>query len=158
MSGMSENKSSISKAETLEAIGEFWDEHDFTEFDTDAPDVIFNISSHVAIESELLSAVEKTGEHARCGFRNTRQSLVARKVDRGDGSSEIAPGDSCEGHRSHRRDELGIERGVLPHHQRNRQRPPRPALLGEKSDVHRKLLRHRAFAATRSVGMMRLRF
>ena len=56
---MSENKSSISKAETLEAIGEFWDEHDFTEFDTDAPDVIFNISSHVAIESELLSAVEK---------------------------------------------------------------------------------------------------
>ena len=56
---MSENKSSISKAETLEAMGEFWDEHDFTEFDTDVPDVIFNISSHVSIESELLSAVEK---------------------------------------------------------------------------------------------------
>ena len=56
---MSENKSSISKAETLEAMGEFWDEHEFTEFDTDAPDVIFNISSHVSIESELLSAVEK---------------------------------------------------------------------------------------------------
>lgn len=56
---MSENKSSISKAETLEAMGEFWDEHDFTEFDTDAPDVIFNISSHVSIESELLLAVEE---------------------------------------------------------------------------------------------------
>lgn len=56
---MSENKSSISKAETLEEMGEFWDEHDFTEFDTDAPDVIFNISSHVSIESELLSAVEE---------------------------------------------------------------------------------------------------
>ena len=56
---MSENKSSISKAETLKEMGEFWDEHEFTEFDTDVPDVIFNISSHVSIESDLLSAVEE---------------------------------------------------------------------------------------------------
>ncbi len=55
---MPENKSSISKAKTLEAMGEFWDEHDFTEFDTDAPDVVLNISSHVSIETNLLSAVE----------------------------------------------------------------------------------------------------
>ena len=31
--------SSISKADTLEKMGEFWDTHDFTDFDTDAPDV-----------------------------------------------------------------------------------------------------------------------
>lgn len=52
-----ENKSSISKAETLEEMG-IWDERDFTEFDTDAPDVIFNVSSQMSTESGLLSAVE----------------------------------------------------------------------------------------------------
>ena len=42
---MDEKKlSSISKADTLEKIGEFWDTHDFTDFDTDAPDVEFKIS------------------------------------------------------------------------------------------------------------------
>lgn len=35
--------SSISKADSDEAIGEFWDTHDFTEFDTDAPDIKFEI-------------------------------------------------------------------------------------------------------------------
>lgn len=28
---------SISKADSDEKIGDFWDSHDFTEFDTDAP-------------------------------------------------------------------------------------------------------------------------
>ena len=37
---MDANKlSSISKADTDEKIGEFWDEHDFTDFDTDVPDI-----------------------------------------------------------------------------------------------------------------------
>ena len=35
--------SSISKAGSDEKIGEFWDTHDFTEFDTDAPDAQFEI-------------------------------------------------------------------------------------------------------------------
>ncbi|HWP55993.1 MAG TPA: hypothetical protein VN476_17815 [Pyrinomonadaceae bacterium] len=35
--------SSISKAEADEKIGEFWDTHDFTEFDTDAPDAQFEV-------------------------------------------------------------------------------------------------------------------
>jgi hypothetical protein len=35
--------SSISKVDSDEAMGEFWDTHDFTEFDTDAPDVNFEI-------------------------------------------------------------------------------------------------------------------
>ena len=41
---MDENKSStISKAESGEKIGEFWDTHDVTDFDTDAPDAEFEI-------------------------------------------------------------------------------------------------------------------
>jgi len=57
--------SSISNAKTLELIGEFWDTHDFTDFDTDAPDVTFNIVGAVPIEADLLASIEK---HARlCG-------------------------------------------------------------------------------------------
>ena len=57
---MDANKlSSISKADTLEKMGEFWDTHDFTDFDTDAPDVEFEISCAVPIEVDLLSLVEK---------------------------------------------------------------------------------------------------
>jgi hypothetical protein len=51
--------SSISNADTLEKMGEFWDTHDFTDFDTDAPDVEFEISCAVPIEVDLLSSVEK---------------------------------------------------------------------------------------------------
>ncbi len=57
---MDENRlSSISKADTLEKMGEFWDTHDFTDFDTDAPDVEFEILCAVPIEVDLLSSVEK---------------------------------------------------------------------------------------------------
>lgn len=57
---MGKNKlSSVSKADTLEKMGEFWDTHDFTDFDSDAPDVEFNISCAVPIELDLLSSVEK---------------------------------------------------------------------------------------------------
>lgn len=58
---MEKNKlSSISKADTLEKIGEFWDTHDFTEFDNpDAPDVEFEISCAVPIELALFSLVER---------------------------------------------------------------------------------------------------
>ncbi len=57
---MDESKlSSISRADTDEKIGEFWDTHDFTEFDTDAPDVEFEITCAVPIEVELFNALEK---------------------------------------------------------------------------------------------------
>jgi len=58
---MAENRlSSISKADTLEKMGEFWDTHDFTDFDNpDAPDVEFRITCAVPIELDLLSLVEK---------------------------------------------------------------------------------------------------
>jgi hypothetical protein len=57
---MAENRlSSIPQADSLEKMGEFWDTHDFTQFDTDAPDVAFSISTTVSIEPDLLAAVEK---------------------------------------------------------------------------------------------------
>jgi hypothetical protein len=51
--------SSISKADTLEKMGEFWDTHDFTDFDTDAPDVEFNVTCAVPVELDLFSLMEK---------------------------------------------------------------------------------------------------
>ncbi|MCI0438385.1 MAG: BrnA antitoxin family protein [Chloroflexi bacterium] len=57
---MDENRlSSISKSKTDEAIGEFWDTHDFTDFDTDAPDIEFEVTCAVPIEVELFNAIEK---------------------------------------------------------------------------------------------------
>lgn len=49
--------SSISKAATYEEMGEFWDTHDFTDFDTDAPDVDFEVVCNVPIEASLLSEI-----------------------------------------------------------------------------------------------------
>ena len=57
---MDENRlSSISKASSLEKIGEFWDTHDFADFDTDAPDADFTIACAAPIELDLYSSVEK---------------------------------------------------------------------------------------------------
>ena len=57
---MAENKlSSISKADSDEKMGEFWDKHDFTEFDSDAPDAEFDVACTVPVRQELLSEIEK---------------------------------------------------------------------------------------------------
>jgi hypothetical protein len=58
---MGTNKlSSISKTDSLEEMGEFWDTHDFTDFDNpDTSDVEFTIKCAVPIELDLLSSVEK---------------------------------------------------------------------------------------------------
>jgi hypothetical protein len=57
---MEESKrSSTSQASSLEQMGEFWDTRDFTDFDTDAPDVTFTISHTVQIEADLLAHIEK---------------------------------------------------------------------------------------------------
>jgi hypothetical protein len=54
------NLSSISQADTLEKMGEFWDSPDFTDFDNpETPDVECQIACAVPIELELLSAVEQ---------------------------------------------------------------------------------------------------
>jgi hypothetical protein len=52
--------STISQADIDEGMGEFWDTHDFTEFDNrDLPDVKFSMTCAVPIEIELFSALEK---------------------------------------------------------------------------------------------------
>ena len=57
---MDQNKrSSISKGNSDEKIGEFWDTHDFTDFDTEGPDVKFEVTSVVPIDIELLNEIEK---------------------------------------------------------------------------------------------------
>jgi hypothetical protein len=58
---MDANKlSSISQVTTDEGIGEFWDTHDFTEFDNpDLPDAEFTVVCAVPIEIELFTALEK---------------------------------------------------------------------------------------------------
>lgn len=57
---MAENRlSSISKTDSDEKIGEFWDSHDFSEFDTDAPDASFEVSCTVPVKLDLLSEIEK---------------------------------------------------------------------------------------------------
>jgi hypothetical protein len=60
---MSVNKSSVSKASSTEKIGEFWDKHDFTEFDDpNAADVDFQITASIAIEPDLLSDIEELAQ------------------------------------------------------------------------------------------------
>jgi hypothetical protein len=57
---MPANKSSISKTNSLEKMGEFWDKHDFTEFDDpNAPDVEFDVTVAIPIEPDLLSDIEE---------------------------------------------------------------------------------------------------
>ena len=53
-------RTGISKAATEDKVGEFWDTHDFTEFDNpDAPDVKFDMTCAVLIDPELFTALEK---------------------------------------------------------------------------------------------------
>ena len=55
--------SSISKADSYEKIGEFWDTHDFTDFDDPKrPDVEFSISHSVPIEAGLFNLI---ADHAQ---------------------------------------------------------------------------------------------
>jgi hypothetical protein len=53
------NKSSVSKTNSLDKMGEFWDKHDFTKFDgPNAPDVEFHVTDAIAVEPDLLSDIE----------------------------------------------------------------------------------------------------
>ncbi len=61
---MEENKlSSVSKADSDEKIGDFWDTHDFTDFDTNAPDAQFKVISTVPVQLELLNEIKEQDEH-----------------------------------------------------------------------------------------------
>ena len=53
-------QTSVSKVSTNKEVGEFWDTHDFADFDDpDAPDVAFEVSFAVPVEVELFSAIER---------------------------------------------------------------------------------------------------
>jgi len=51
--------SRISQADTDAKMGEFWDTHDFTDFDTDALDVAFELAYAVPLEVALFSELEQ---------------------------------------------------------------------------------------------------
>ena len=58
---MAENKrSSISKANSLEKMGAFWDTHDFTEHDEpNVPSVDFTVTCAIPIALDILESVEQ---------------------------------------------------------------------------------------------------
>lgn len=76
------NRSSISQAETLEQIGEFWDTHDFTDYDDPTlPDVEMTISGLVAIEAELLAALEEQAERRGVTVETLVNLWLQQKLD-----------------------------------------------------------------------------
>ncbi len=57
---MPANKSSVSKANSPEKMGEFWDKHDLTEFDDpNAPDTEFHVTVAIPVDPDLLSDIEE---------------------------------------------------------------------------------------------------
>ena len=55
--------SSVSRADSLEKMGEFWDRHDFTDYDDpEAADVEFTIRCAVPLEPGLLTQVEEQAQ------------------------------------------------------------------------------------------------
>jgi predicted DNA binding CopG/RHH family protein len=79
---MAENKlSSISKADSDEKIGEFWDSHDFTEFDTNAPDADFEVTSTVPVHEELLNEIEKQAAKRGVNVETLVNQWLQQKVD-----------------------------------------------------------------------------
>ncbi len=57
---MPANKSSVSKTNSFKKMGEFWDKHDFTEFDDpNAPDIEVHVTVAIAVEPDLLSDIEE---------------------------------------------------------------------------------------------------
>jgi hypothetical protein len=80
---MAKNKlSSISHADTLKKMGEFWDTHDFTEFDDPhTPDVEFEVACAVPIEVELLSSVEKQAKLRGIKVETLINLWVQQKLD-----------------------------------------------------------------------------
>jgi hypothetical protein len=51
--------SSVSKADSLEKMGEFWDQHDFTDLDPGGPDAELKVRCAVPVKSKLFARLEK---------------------------------------------------------------------------------------------------
>ena len=93
---MDENKlSSISQADTDEKISEFWDTHDFTDFDTDAPDVEFEIICAVPIDVKLFHAIEEQAHKRGVRVETLVNPMVAGETRGGGavGGSQLVKSD-----------------------------------------------------------------
>ena len=73
--------SSTSKADSDEKTGEFWDSHDFTEFDTDAPDPDFEVISTVPVQLELLNEIEKQAAKRGVNVETLVNQWLQQKID-----------------------------------------------------------------------------
>ncbi|MGZ5437264.1 MAG: CopG family antitoxin [Pyrinomonadaceae bacterium] len=79
---MAENRTSgISKADSDDKIGEFWDSHDFTDFDRDAPDAEFEIVSTVPVQLELLTEIEKQAAKRGVKVETLVNQWLQQKLD-----------------------------------------------------------------------------
>ena len=79
---MAENRlSSISKSDSDEKIGEFWDTHDFTDFDTDVPDAEFEVISTVPVQLELLNEIEKQAAKRGVKVETLVGQWLQQKID-----------------------------------------------------------------------------
>jgi len=72
--------SSISKADTLEKMGEFWDTHDFTDFDTAAPDIEFQVTCAIPIEVSLFTEVEQQARRRGVGVETLVNLWLQQKL------------------------------------------------------------------------------
>ena len=79
---MDENRlSSISKTDSDEKIGEFWDKHDFTELDTDSPGAEFEVISTVPIQLELLTEIENPAAKRGVKVETLVNQWLRQKLD-----------------------------------------------------------------------------
>ena len=79
---MAENRlSSVCKADSDEKVGEFWDNHDFTESDTNSPDAEFEVISSVPIQLELLNEVEEQAAKRGVKVETLVNQWLQQKID-----------------------------------------------------------------------------
>ena len=79
---MEENRlSSISKADSDEKVREFWETHDFTQFDTDAPDAQFEIISTVPVQLQLLNEIEEQAAKRGVKVETLVNQWLQQKID-----------------------------------------------------------------------------
>jgi hypothetical protein len=79
---MDENKlSSVSQARTLEEMGDFWDTHDFTDYDTEAPDVTVTFRRSIGVEIKLFEAIERQARSRGVSVETLANLWLQQKLD-----------------------------------------------------------------------------
>ncbi len=76
-----DKRSSVSRAASLEEMGEFWDRHDLTDFDTDASDVDFEVRNAVPVEPHLLARVESQAQQRGVSVETLVNLWLQEKVE-----------------------------------------------------------------------------